>query len=114
MFAWRTGAINLDGVPETPVTIVACTDLPWPEGVIKRGCWLAYTVDGGLEIRLTGGMGCLCGWAYTTDVVLGCHWELEIAVFILGNAKDGMDFCIISCCIISWYNGYQFNILLNI
>lgn len=87
LFACKTGAINLDGLLGTPVTIVACTDLPWPVGVIKRGCWLVYTVDGGLEIRLTGGTGCLCCCAYTTDVVLGCHCGFEIAVFMLEDDK---------------------------
>lgn len=75
---------------------MACTDLPWPVGVIKRGCWLVYTVDGGLEIRLTGGVECLCGCAYTTDVVLGCHCGFEMAVFILKYAKNS-GFLFIKC-----------------
>lgn len=78
LFVCRMGVINLDGLP---VTIVAWTGLPWLVGVISRGCCPVYTADGGLETLLTCGGGCLC--AYTTDVVLGGHWGLEIGVLLL-------------------------------
>lgn len=83
LFACSMGVINLDGLP---VTIVACTDLPWLVGVINRDCCPVYTEGGSLETRLTGGAGCLC--AYTTDVVLGCHWGLEIVVLLLKEKAD--------------------------